>query len=297
MKHITVLTKEAVDALELTESSIVVDATFGSGGHAGEILSRLGSDGTYVGIDADPLAFDGKREWIESHEATTYTVVDNFRSIDSILDSLKIDSVDAILADLGWRTEQFTEGDRGFSFHDESPLLMTYGDPAIYMFTAYDIVNFWDENNIADIIYGYGEERGSRRIAAAIVKARSDAPIETAVALAEIVSDALPRRLRNPRIHPATKTFQALRIAVNDELGALESLLQNGFSRLKDGGRMAIITFHSIEDRMVKRVFRTYYDEGVAIRITKKPITATDEEVTDNPRARSAKLRVIEKHE
>lgn len=295
MKHITVLTQEAVDALELSQSSIVVDATFGSGGHAKEILSRLDKSGTYIGIDADPTAFVGKQELIESHEATTYTAVDNFRSLSSILDNLQIDTVDAILADLGWRTEQFAEGGRGFSFHDEAPLLMTYGDPATYTFTAHDIVNFWDENNIADIIYGYGEERGSRRIAHAIVEARSESSIETAAELAEIVSKALPQRLRNPRIHPATKTFQALRIAVNDELGALESLLQDGFARLHKGGRMAIITFHSIEDRMVKRVFRSYYDEGMANRITKKPIVASDEEVADNPRARSAKLRVIEK--
>lgn len=295
MKHITVLMQEAVDALRLTQQSVVVDATFGSGGHANKILSLLGSDGTYIGIDADASAFVEKREKIESYEATTHLVVDNFRNIDSILDVCKVTNVDAILADLGWRTEQFTEGERGFSFHNESPLLMTYGDPATYTFTAHDIVNHWEENNIADIIYGYGEERGSRRIARAIVEARNEAPIETAAALGEIVSKALPRRLRNPRIHPATKTFQALRIAVNDELGALESLLQNGFSRLNKNGRMAIITFHSIEDRMVKQIFKSYCDEGVATRLTKKPITASDQEVKDNPRARSAKLRVLEK--
>ena len=297
MKHITVLLSEAVDALELTESSVVVDATFGSGGHAREILKRLGPDGVYIGIDADASAFVVAREEIESHKATTHLVVDNFRSLSEILDSLKIEKVDAILADLGWRSEQFTEGHRGFSFHENDPLVMTYGDPALYTFTAYDIVNFWDENNIADVIYGYGEERGSRRIARAIVEAREEKEIETAAELAAIVKEALPARLTNPRIHPATKTFQALRIAVNDELGALETLLLDGFTRLHDGGRMAIITFHSIEDRVVKRIFKTFTDEGSAEKVTKKPMVPTREEIVSNPRARSAKLRVIEKTE
>lgn len=295
MKHITVLLHEAVEALELTPSSVVVDATFGSGGHAREILKQLGPDGVYIGIDADASAFELAREEIESFEATTHLVVDNFRSLGSILDRLQIEKVDAVLADLGWRTEQFTEGDRGFSFNDEHALTMTYGDPALYTFTAHDIVNFWDENNIADVIYGYGEERGSRRIARAIVEAREEKTIETAAELAAIVKEALPARFQNPRIHPATKTFQALRIAVNDELGALELLLHDGFVRLHEGGRMAIITFHSIEDRVVKHIFKAFTDEHSAEKITKKPIVPTDEEVKENPRARSAKLRVIQK--
>ena len=295
MKHITVLTKEAVDALELNPSSVVVDATFGSGGHAREILSRLGAGGMYIGIDADASAFEASREEIESYEATTHLVVDNFRELSTVLDRLKINKVDAVLADLGWRTEQFTEGNRGFSFHDEKALTMTYGNPALYTFTAHDIVNCWDENNIADVIYGYGEERGSRRIANAIVTAREQGEIATAAQLAEIVSEALPKRHRNPRIHPATKTFQALRIAVNDELGALETLIHDGFVRLNTGGRMAIITFHSIEDRVVKHIFRSFIDEKTAEKISKKPIVPTIDEVKNNPRARSAKMRIVEK--
>lgn len=295
MKHVTVLLNEAVDALGLQEDSIVVDCTFGSGGHAKEILSQLGKGGTYVGIDADETAFLKSDINFESYKATTHTVVDNFRSITAILENLGIERVDAILADLGWRTEQFTDGKKGFSFLEDNTLLMTYGDPKNYTFTAHDIVNEWEESNIADVIYGYGEERGSRRIAKAIVEYRDTEEIKTAKQLAEIVSEALPKRLRNPRIHPATKTFQALRVAVNDELGALESLVKNGFVSLRPTGRMAIITFHSIEDRMVKQLFKSYVQDGSAHLINKKPITASDVEISQNPRARSAKLRVIEK--
>jgi 16S rRNA (cytosine(1402)-N(4))-methyltransferase len=223
MKHVTVLLHEAVEALNLKEDSVVVDCTFGGGGHARAILEALGPGGTYVGIDVDGTAYtDAITSEIESHQATTHLVVDN-------------------------------------------------------------------------IIYGYGEERGSRRIAAAIVKARDEAPIETSGGLADIVAEALPRPRNRTKIHPATKTFQALRIAVNDELGALEALISNAFPRLTTGGRMAIITFHSIEDRMVKQLFSTFKHDQQGNKVTKKPIVPTAAEIDANPRARSAKLRVIEK--
>ncbi|MDC1205636.1 16S rRNA (cytosine(1402)-N(4))-methyltransferase RsmH [Candidatus Pacebacteria bacterium] len=295
MKHVTVLLTEAVGALCLKEDSVVVDCTFGSGGHAKEILSILGKGGTYIGIDADETAFIDKREEIESYKATTHLVVGNFRSIVEILDGLHITNVDAMLADLGWRTEQFMDGKKGFSFSDDSTLLMTYGDPKDYTFTAHTIVNEWEEENIADVIYGYGEERGSRRIAKAIVDARENGAIDTSLQLAEIVKNALPSGFRNPRINPATKTFQALRIAVNDELGAIESLILNGFTRLTSGGRFAIISFHSIEDRIVKQLFKQYIQDKTGEKVTKKPITPEYEEIKRNPRARSAKLRIIEK--
>jgi len=296
MQHKTVLLQSAVDALNLKKDSVVIDCTFGSGGHANEILSRLGKSGTYIGIDADESAFIDKREQIETHVATTHLLVANFREIADIVSQLEIEKADAILADLGWRTEQFAKGDKGFSFNDDSALLMTYGDPKAYTFTAHDIVNEWDEENIADIIFGYGEERGSRRIARAIVEAREIKPIEKATELALIVEDALPKLKRPSRIHPATKTFQALRIAVNDELGAVETLVKDGFNTLKPGGKMAIITFHSIEDRVVKKLFRSLEDNSLAERITKKPIVPTREEIIENPRARSAKLRIIQKN-
>lgn len=296
MKHVTVLKTEAVDALNLKSDSVVVDCTFGAGGHAREILEHLGKDGTYVGIDADSSAFTEEvLAELEQYPATVHPVVDNFRNIGDVLQSLGIEEVDAILADFGWRTDQFMAGNKGFSFTDESLPLMTYGDPSQYTFTAHEIINEWDEENIADIIYGYGEERGSRRIAKAIVEAREHAEITTSAELAQIVTDALPAFLQKKRIHPATKTFQALRIAVNDELKAIEALILNGFDHLKVGGRMSLITFHSLEDRLVKQQFASYVRDQHGELVFKKPLQPTPEEINHNPRARSAKLRAIEK--
>lgn len=293
MQHITVLLKEAVDGLQLEAGNTVVDATFGSGGHAREIISRLGANGCYIGIDADSTAFEHKT--FTDSKATIHLVNDNFRNLKDILRSLHTTHIDALLADLGWRSEQFTEGGKGFSFQHDEPLHMTFGDPTAYEFTAYDIVNDWAEESIADIIFGYAEERFSRRIAHAIVEARKEGAIKTTKQLTDIIASALPKFAGSRKIHPATKTFQALRIAVNDELGVLETLLKDGFAALKPGGRMAIITFHSLEDRMVKQYFRTLKDAGLASIHTKKPITASLEERKANPRARSAKLRIIKK--
>lgn len=293
MQHITVLQQEAVDGLDLSSNDIVVDATFGSGGHARKIIAHLKKGGCYIGIDADATAFENQT--LEASEATIHLVNDNFKNISDILRSLHIDSVDAILADLGWRMEQFAEGKKGFSFMHDEPLLMTYGDPEKYLFTAFDIVNEWEETSIADVIFGYGEERFARRIAKAIIEARRDGPIETTAQLAQIVAEAMPRKLGYRSINPATKTFQALRIAVNDELGVLETFLKDGFEALKPGGRMAIITFHSLEDRVVKQYFRMLADADLALRTTKKPIIPTIKETKSNPRARSAKLRIITK--
>lgn len=295
MKHVTVLQTEAIDALNISHDSVVVDATLGAGGHAQKILSILDSDGTYVGIDADQSALDAfKGQTLES-AAGIHLICDNFRNVRHILEALQIQEVDAILADLGWRSEQFVEGKKGFSFTDDSPLLMTYGAPDDYVFTAHDIVNTWDEVHIADVIFGYGEDRQSRRIAKAIVSAREKDEIATAKELADIVAGAIPKRFHPKRIHPATRTFQALRIAVNDELGALGALITEGFSKLRSGGRMSIITFHSIEDRLVKQLFQEKIRDQVAEKVTKKPIVPTREEIHDNPRARSAKLRTITK--
>jgi 16S rRNA (cytosine1402-N4)-methyltransferase len=174
------------------------------------------------------------------------------------------------------------------------PLHMTFGDPAQYDFTAYDIVNDWEETSIADIIFAYGEDRLARRIAKAIIIARKQAPIETTSDLVAIVESVYPK-MHYRKVHPATKTFQALRIAVNDELGALEQFLKDGFQALGEGGRMAVITFHSLEDRVVKHYFRTLKDAGLADLTPKKPIAPSREELSHNPRARSAKLRIITK--
>lgn len=287
--HTPVLLNETIKALNLKPDSVVVDCTLGSGGHAKAILEKLSDEGGYVGIDADVEAVKNA-EALKKAKATVHLVHNNFANIGEIVREHKLQPT-AILADLGWRSEQFESGGKGFSFQSDEPLLMTYGDPENYPFTARDIVNEWEESSIADIIYGYGEERRARKIARAIVEAREQKPIETARELASIIESVVPRQ----KINPATKTFQALRIAVNNELETLKKLLEDGFACLVPGGRMAIISFHSLEDRIVKTFFKNLTAENFASKITKKPIIAQKEELKINPRARSAKLRVIEK--
>lgn len=293
MLHKTVLLHEAVDGLNLTSSSTVVDATFGSGGHAREIVKKLGKAGCYIGIDADATALD--RTKVGDSKADVHLVYDNFSNITKILSSLQIERVDAVLADLGWRMEQFTDGDKGFSFMHDGPLYMTFGDPTKYLFTAEDVVNDWAENTIADVLYGYANERFARRIAKGIVQARRQERIKTTKQLVNIIESSVPKVALRKRIHPATLTFQALRIAVNDELSVLGAFIKDGFAELKPGGIMAIITFHSIEDRVVKHSFRELKDAELALLTPKKPIIPSEEELKANPRARSAKLRILTK--
>lgn len=291
MRHITVLKTEAVDGLALDTKAVVVDATYGGGGHSLEILSRLGTEGRLISIDADPHAFT-ECPIVDERQVG---IVGNFRDITSVLTAQGLTSVDAILADLGWRTDQFESGGKGFSFSSDEPLLMTFGDPATHVFTAHDVVNTWEEENLADIIYAYGEEPFARVIAKAIVEKREEGKIATAKALADCIVASLPPRALRSRINPATKTFQAIRIAVNDELGALRQFISVGYELLAPNGRFAIISFHSLEDRIVKNAFRTFAHDHDALRITKKPIIPTNEEIKTNPRARSAKLRIIQK--
>jgi len=295
-RHITVLKDEAVSALNLHEDSFVVDATLGAGGHSAEILSHLGKKGMLIALDADKEAITLAQELFSGVETKTQFVNANFRDIDSVLDGMQ---VDAVLADLGWRIEQFAglAGAKGFSFLKDEPLLMTYGNPEDYPFTAKDIVNEWSEESVANVIKGYGEEKFARRIAGAIVKVREETPIETSVQLADIVRDAVPGFYRFGRIDAATKTFQALRIAVNDELGILEEFIDKAIAGLKPDGRLAIITFNSLEDRIVKKTFRSLKDEGAGELGVKKPIIPSEDEVRHNPRARSAKLRIFIKKE
>jgi len=294
MQHTTVLLHEAVDGLCIDPKDTVVDATFGSGGHAREIATLLDSDGLYIGIDADATAL--QREKIGDVQCKVELINDNFKNLTEVLSSLHIQQVDGILADLGWRMEQFADGVKGFSFQHDGPLHMTFGEPEDYLFTAADIVNEWEETSIADVLYGYADERFSRRIAKGIVEARKKARIDTTSQLVEIIEQSLPKVALHKKTHPATKTFQALRIAVNDELSVLQQFIQTGFAALKPGGRMAIITFHSIEDRVVKHSFRELAQGEQGALITKKPISPALDEITTNPRARSAKLRIIEKY-
>ena len=291
MNHETVLLDEAVEALAIKPGDTIIDTTFGAGGHARAILDTLGSGGHYIGIDTDASAL---RHDLNELENVTL-VHGNFRNLHKLVSSLDITNVSGILADLGWRMEQFSGNGRGFSFRHDEPLLMTLGDPADYDFTARDIVNEWDEHVLADIIYGYGEERFARRIAKKIVDTRQTNPIETSKQLSDLIVSAYPAIARHGRTHVATKTFQALRIAVNEELKAIEELIEQGINELAPAGKLVIITFHSIEDRVVKHAFKAAQAVERGIVVTKKPITASELELERNPRARSAKLRIFEK--
>jgi len=294
--HETVLLHEAVDELMVAPGEVVVDATFGAGGHFRELSNALSGKGTLIGIDADENSFARAADLIQSVRdsgVTTHLVHDNFRNLASILDSIGIAQVDKAVFDLGWNGYQLGEG-RGFSFKNEEPLHMTYGAPES-MTTASDLVNSLKEEELADLIYTYGEERFSRGIAKAIVEARKKARIETTSQLAECVLSGTPSWYHHRKIHPATKTFQALRIATNDELGALREALTACLSRLSCNGRIAVITFHSIEDRIVKSAFKDAAHAGEGTPVHKKPLVPGTEELARNPRARSAKLRVFER--
>ena len=292
-RHISVLPEEAISALNITKDSVIVDATANGGGHSKKIREQLGIGGLVVSLDVDPVAITALQAIAQEPGAPMKVVCANFRAIHATLADQSLDGkVDGILADLGWSTNQFEQGGRGFSFMHDEPLLMTYGDPETYPFTAHDIVNNWKEEDIANVLYGYAEERKSRAIAQAIVSARKAEDISTSGQLARVILTVLPKR---GRIHPATKTFQALRIAVNDEYRALADFLSGSLLSLKPGGRLAIITFHSGEDRIVKDTFRQWSKDGQVELLTKKPKIAERAEVLSNPRARSAKLRIIQK--
>lgn len=293
MVHTTVLLHESVDGLNLKQGSVFVDATLNAGGHSELVLSNLDGNVRVIGIDVDADAIARAKERITTSDVAFFQ--ENFRNIDKVLDQAGVAHVDGILFDLGLSSNQIEESGRGFSFKTNEPLLMTMKkDPQSTDVTANEIVNTWAEESLADIIYGYGEDRFARRIAKAIVAARSIKPIETAEELSNIVASAVPR-FGFKKINPATKTFQAIRIAVNDELGAIKEALPKAFERLNPGGRMALISFHSLEDRVVKRFFKEKSEAGEGRLITKKPITPSSQEVAENPRSRSAKLRIIEK--
>jgi len=298
--HRTVLLNEAIDGLLATqkagnEKAIVVDATFGGGGHSLEICKRFPGV-KIIAIDQDQSAFTKAESKFKDLHCDIAFVNKNFRNIDKVLKEKGVSKVDGIIFDLGLSSDQLENSGRGFSFLIDEPLLMTMKEnPRPEDVTAEDVVNTWSEESLADIIYGYGEERFARRIARGIVEAREKKKIKTTLELVEIIKGAIPAKFRNGRIHPATKTFQAIRIAVNDELGALTEGLEKGFRFLKKGGRMSVISFHSLEDRVVKRFYRLKETEDEGKLVNKKVILASREEVRNNPRSRSAKLRIIEK--
>jgi len=289
--HRTVLLNETIEGLNLNPKSLVVDCTFGGGGHSLEICKKYPGV-KIIALDQDSSAFKNKK--------TDYKIIfhnENFRSIERVLEKEGIEQADGIIFDLGLSSDQLENSGRGFSFLKNEPLLMTLkANPTSSDLTAQDVVNTWSEKNLSDIIYGYGEEKFSRKIAKGMVDARQKAKIETTFDLVKIISGAVPGLYKRGRIHFATRTFQAIRIAVNDELGALAEGLDKGFKLLKIGGRMSVISFHSLEDRIIKRFFREKMAVGEAARlINKKVILASDNEVKNNPRSRSAKLRILEK--
>ncbi len=294
-EHTTVLLHEAVDGLSLHQGDRAIDATLGAGGHARLMAERVGKEGAVFALDADRESLTEASERLASEGVVVETAVGNFRDIDLHAAHAGFSAVQGILFDLGWNAGQLAAG-RGFSFNADEPLLMTYGasvgDDGL---TAHKVVNTWSEDDIAEILHELGEERHAGRIARAIVEARAGKPLERATELRDLIEAAVPGGKRHLRIHPATKTFQALRMVVNGELRAVNEALPKALTLLKPRGRLAVITFHSIEDRVVKRIFKTFGTEGRATLVTKKPVTPSRSEVITNRRARSAKLRIIEK--
>lgn len=316
-KHKSVLLQEAVSGLNIRSGDVVIDATLGGGGHTREILARVLPGGTVIAIDADLSALESFRERAKTDDLfrqalqarTLILVHNNYSFLEEVLEDEGIESVDAILADLGFSSDQIEAGERGFSFLQSGPLDMRLNRET--ELTAAEIVNTFSLGDISDMLRDYGDESESRRIASAIVKAREEKLFTTTDELRDIIEKAYPKGKRyKMKIHPATRTFQALRIAVNQELEHLEKFLGQAVKRVRVGGRIAVITFHSGEDRAVKQFFRDQAKGCVCppgfpvcrcgnqpkIKIlTKKPIIPTNEEIKNNPRARSAKLRVVEK--
>ena len=294
--HIPVLLNKAIESLAIQESDRVFDGTLGSGGHASAIMELLSERGAFIGSDLDLESIERAKDKIESKNPKCQVNIfhGSFENIKEYIQEVGIENIDKALLDLGWSQDQFESSGRGFSFAKDEVLSMAY-NPSSVKFDAREILNDWQEESIADIIYGYGEERFARKIAKAIVEYRKDSEIKTSAQLAEIVEKALPKRFVKFGRHPATKTFQALRIAVNDELEVLKKSLDNIHDVLSSGGRLAVITFHSLEDRIVKNKFRDWKKEGRGVLVNKKVILPDKEELQVNKRARSAKLRVYEK--
>ncbi len=287
--HKTVLLNETIDGLNLSGDSKVLDCTFGGGGHSLEVCKRYPKVKITV-IDQDGSVWEKAKSKFEDSGCDIKFINRNFRDLDTL------GNFDGIIFDLGLSSDQLENSGRGFSFTKDEPLLMTMKEnQQPEDVTAEYAVNHWEEKNLADIIYGYGEERYSCRIAKAIVEARKKAPIKTTFELVKIIEGSVPAVYRRGKIHCATRTFQALRMAVNDELETLKVGLGKGFKALKSGGRMSVISFHSLEDRIVKNFFRDKNKKGEALLINKKPIIAGSEELKTNNRARSAKLRILKK--
>ncbi len=298
--HTPVLLKEVMEYLNPEPGDVILDATVNGGGHAREILKKIGPEGTLIGIERDSAILEKLKSRMGGAE-NIILINGNFRDLDELIAPFKITELDGALFDLGMSSLQLEPPEgaagRGFSFQKDEPLLMNFKrEIGPSDLTAADIVNKWSEQDIKEILYEYGEERYGRRIASAIAERREKRPIETTFDLVDIIRTSVPPNYRNSRkINCCTKTFQALRIAVNDELGALKEGIAKAWEMLAPGARIAVISFHSLEDRIVKIFFRGLKAAGEGKILTKKPVTASEEEKKENPRSRSAKLRVCEK--
>lgn len=296
MKHIPVLKDELVDGLEIKSGDVVVDGTLGGGGHTREVIERFGKSVKVICFDLDQDAIKRVKEDTKNFNCDVTFVNSGFQEIDKVLEDLGLEQFDRLMLDLGLSSFQIEDSGRGFSFQRDEPLLMTMKkNPGPEDLTAREIVNNWGEETLANIIYGFGGERYSRKIARAIILARQDKEIKTTFDLVKIIDQACGGYYKKSKIHPATKTFQALRIAVNRELNNLEEVIEKGFNKLNIGGRIGIISFHSLEDRIVKIKFKDLSQKKLVKIISKKPITPSEREIKNNPRSRSAKLRIIEK--
>ena len=305
--HVSVLLDESIEALRIRPDGVYLDGTLGGAGHSSEIAKRL-TTGTLIGVDRDPKALAAAEERLAPWMDRVRLVHSNFRELDAILDGLDIPAVDGILLDLGVSSPQLDEAVRGFSYMADAPLDMRM-DPSDSL-TAWEIVNRWPQEELRRILFAYGEERYAPLIAAAIVRRREQTPIDTTLALVDVIRGAMPQKALREKQHPAKRSFQAIRIAVNDELGAVDGVMSRAIDRLKPGGRLAVITFHSLEDRIVKNAMAEaargctcppefpvcVCGKKPSLKlVSRKPITANDMELEHNPRARSAKLRVAEK--
>ncbi len=303
--HKPVLLEETIDALNIKPDGIYVDGTAGGGGHSSEILKRLSPNGRLISIDQDPDAIEAVTERFKDYK-NSIICKGNFSDVVSIVNSLGIESIDGIMLDIGVSSRQLDTPERGFSFHYDAPLDMRMSQSGA---SAYDLVNQLSYEQLVKIISRYGEERFAKQITRAIIREREKQPIATTLQLAEIIKAAVPAAKRREG-HPARQTFQALRIAVNGELDRLEEGLQGGFELLKPGGRMAVITFHSLEDRIVKRAMAKWCtgctcpkdfpvcvcgNKPKAELALRKPVEASEKELSENPRARSARLRAVTK--
>lgn len=307
-KHASVLLEECIDGLEINPSGIYVDGTLGGGGHSFEICGKLGTSGTLIGIDRDRDALDAASKRLEQFSCNKIFVQSNYSDIKQVLEELEIESIDGALLDLGVSSFQLDNPERGFSYMNDAPLDMRMSQDD--SFTAYNVVNEYSKQELAGIISKYGEERWASRIADFIIKKRADKPLETTFELVDAIKAAIPAAARRTGPHPAKRTFQAIRIEVNDELGQLERAVEEFCDVLAPDGRLCIITFHSLEDRIVKEIFNKRANpctcpkelpvcvcgkKADIRKVTGKPIQPSEEETERNPRARSAKLRIAQK--